>query len=365
MISSVPNQRHIARALGVSQATVSLAMRGDPSIPESTRQAIFRKAAEIGYRPNPMVSVLMEHIRSGREVKDQGCIAILQTVSLRSNAPGAGPKTYATQLEGFRSQAVLRGYRTETFRLENSEKQIQSIDRQLYSRGIAGVFLAAPRHPSYHSPLPMDWSRYACSTVSYSWWEPAVDRVSSHHRHNVDLAVAKALERGYQRIGMCLPPDTQRGIESNWLAGYLVCESHLPRNRRIPLFQGNLKDSSRQDFERWFERWKPDVLITLVGEEAAWLRQLGIGFDQVGLVCLNLPPDSSLSGVVENNEDVGATACDIIVNKLTHNERGLPNRPRLILIDGSWNDGESLPGRQTREHGKARSGRISARAGTG
>lgn len=362
MISRVPNQRHIAKALGVSQATVSLAMRGDPSIPETTRQAVFKKAKEIGYRPNSMVSVLMEHIRSGRAVKDQGCLAILQTVSLKPNPAGAGPKTFATQLAGFQSQAALRGYRTETFLLANSERQLEILDRQLYSRGIAGVFLAAPRHQSYNFALPMDWSRYACSTVSYSWWEPAVDRVSSHHRHNVDLAVAKVLERGYQRIGMCLPPSSHWGVESNWLAGYLVCESRLPRSRKIPLFEGTLKDSSRQDFERWFERWKPDVLLTLVGEEMVWLRQLGIGFDQVGLVCLNLPPDSPLSGVVENNEDVGATACDIIVNKLTHNERGLPKRPRLILIDGTWHDGESLPQRQAGKQGRTRGNRSSARA---
>jgi LacI family transcriptional regulator len=336
-------------------------MRGDPCIPESTRQAIFRKAEELGYRPNPMVSVLMEHIRSGREVKEQGCLAILQTVSLRVS--GAGPKTYVTQLDGFRRQAALRGYRTETFRLENSEKQIETLDRQLYARGIAGVLLAAPRHRSFSSPLPLQWNRYACSTVGYSWWEPAVDRVSSHHRHNVDMAVAKVLDRGYQRIGMCLPPNAHSRVESNWLAGYLVWESRLPRNRRIPLFEGTVTDSSREDFERWFRRWKPDVLITLVGEEAVWLRQLGIGFDQVGLVCLNLPPDSSLSGVVENNEDVGATACDIIVNKLAHNERGLPPRPRLILIDGSWRDGESLPGRRASGRGRIR--RSPARAGAG
>jgi len=40
---------------------------------------------------------------------------------------------------------------------------------------------------------------------------------------------------------------------------------------------------------------------------------------------------------------VGRMACDLVISKLAHNEIGLPQHPRLILIEGTWRDGASLP----------------------
>ncbi|PTY06029.1 LacI family transcriptional regulator [Verrucomicrobia bacterium LW23] len=335
------NQREIAKALGLAQATVSLAMRGHPSIPAKTQELVWETAKKLGYRPNPMVAALMESIRSGRPVKDQGCLAILYDKDSRD--PFLQKlSAYRIQLEGMQNQAILRGYRSECFYLHNPGVTAEALDRQLYSRGIAGVILAAPK--SVDSPaVRMQWDRYAASTISYTWQVPAVDRVSSHHRHNVDLAFQKVLERGYLRIGMCLPAAACNGVDSNWLAGYLVCESHLPARRRIPLFKGTIHDTPTEKFRAWHERWKPDVILSLMGEETHWLKQIGIPREAMRIVCLNLQPGSPLSGIVENNYDVGAAATDIVVQKLNHNERGLPAHPRLLLIDGSWKEGNSLP----------------------
>lgn len=58
----------VARASGYSRAAVSMALRGDRSIPEATRNRIRAVADRLGYRPSPLVAALMSRRRKGRTV---------------------------------------------------------------------------------------------------------------------------------------------------------------------------------------------------------------------------------------------------------------------------------------------------------
>jgi DNA-binding LacI/PurR family transcriptional regulator len=50
--------RDVARKVGVSVATVSFALNGQPGVAEDTRQRILAAAAELGYRANPQAQAL-------------------------------------------------------------------------------------------------------------------------------------------------------------------------------------------------------------------------------------------------------------------------------------------------------------------
>lgn len=343
----MPNQRAIARELGLTQATVSMALRGDPSISKATCLRVREAAERLGYRPNPLVTSLMERIRSGREVSDHGCIAVVVDASSQKEWIPPENSTYRRQYAGYQAQAALRGYRTECFYVWGKGMSPEAVDRQLYSRGVIGVILAAPKRRST-PPVTLRWERYALSTVSYTWATPLVDRVSSHHRHSMDLAFSEACRRGYLRIGFCLPDMAVHGVDANWMAGFLIGQSHLPKTRRLPPFVGTVRDTSLEKFRVWYDRWRPDVLITLLGEEVQWTRELKLSIPHdLGLICLNRPEGSPFTGIDENNEVVGATACDLVVNQITHNERGLPPHPKAILIEGTWHEGASLPVRKS------------------
>jgi LacI family transcriptional regulator len=351
------NQRALAASLGISQSTVARALRGSTLVNPETRRRIETAASQIGYRPNPLVSTLMAHIRSGRNIRDQGVIAILvdaPSVTVQAISP-----VYHAQHVGLQRRALSLGYTTEVFPVRNRENTDAVLDKMLYSRGIAGVILAAPLSVALTSllenKLQLKWERYAFASISYDWQSPLVDRATANHRRNVDIAYHELLARGYTRIGLSLPRSAFNSNDSNWLSGYMVNQYYHPPETRIPLFVSP-PTLPGEAFRDWYQTWKPDALLCLTGEELEWMQAIGLSpLRDMALVCLNRPAGSHFSGVDEDNVFVGETACDIVVDHITRNTRGVPERPRLILVDGKWTEGETLPSRKPISTPKKRS----------
>jgi DNA-binding LacI/PurR family transcriptional regulator len=73
----------VAKAVGVSKNTVSLALQGSPKVAEPTRKAIVAKADAMGYRPNPTVAHLMAQLRQNRALGYQGTLAMINAHKAR------------------------------------------------------------------------------------------------------------------------------------------------------------------------------------------------------------------------------------------------------------------------------------------
>lgn len=353
----MPNQRAIASELGLAQATVSRALQGSPLVNPETRELVREAAERLGYRPNPVVSTLMEHIRTGREVSSQGCIAILAPASNKEE--WLWHEVFQHHYEGFQTQAALRGYRTECFHLEAPGVSAAQIDRVFHARGIRGVILSSVGSPEIIRQ--MDWSRYATAKIGDSSPYPEVDSASSSHFQNLAKAFIETASRGYERIGLCLPrgPKGQKA-NSQWLASYLVQQYELPQAQQIPPFLGAPRSAPLKEFRKWYDRWRPDALLCLWGEEWEWITAMGISTDdEMAFVCVNRPTRSIFAGVEENNIIVGAMTCELVVNQLVHNEAGLPRHPRQIFVEGTWVDGKTLPAHKPKTH-KARRARKTA-----
>ena len=333
------NQRALAKHLGLTQATVSRALRGDAS--KKTLARVRQAAEKFGYRENPLVSAVMEQIRSGRPITEQGCIAILVDAESASEWPVN--ETYKLQYEGMVQRAAQHGYRTECFFLGTDDATERSIDRILYARGISGVILSVPVREGRTS-LELSWERYTAVTISQEWRFLEMNRVSSDHRYNLHRAYAELVGRGYARIGLSLPPSGIDPKGCDWLGPYLATVHHFPRSRQMPVFFGSTKTAPLKSFRSWYEKWRPDALLCLLGEELEWMQAMGLSpLKEMGLVCLNRPLGSKFSGIEENNALVGDLACAVVVNHLRGNELGLPEHPQRILVEGTWVEGKTLP----------------------
>lgn len=339
-------QRLLARHLGLSQSTVSLALRNSPLIPEETKARVREAAEQGGYQPNPLVSTLMEHIRGGREVKDHGCLGIL--VNAKNERDWlAAHDSYRQQYRAIKRQAEKRGYRTECFFLGDGDLSDERIDRIMHARGIPGVILAQGYEECARLPR-IDWSRYSCAISGYAWKSLNGDKVAPHYKHNVEHAFSELRRRGYRKIGFCLSKNATERSESAFLAAYFICQHLLEDAEKIPLFIGQPGEVPASAFTKWFRRWKPDALIGRDGCESIWLDEMGIkpGRD-IGIVCMFRHLHSDFSSIDENHEVIGEALVDMLAAHIMHNNKGLPIHPVLSLVSGSWWEGTTAPARKT------------------
>src|SRR5882757_4590857 len=91
-----PTQKHIAEAVGVSQAAVSMVLNKaeTPSVPSETRKRILKVAGELGYQPHHAARTL----RSAR------------TLTLASVVPDIANPFYASLVRGLQTTAAPAGY---------------------------------------------------------------------------------------------------------------------------------------------------------------------------------------------------------------------------------------------------------------
>ena len=333
------NQRDIAKALGVSQVAVSLALRGDLSISTELRSRVRAAARRLGYRPNPYVSTLMSHIRSSRKPTEKGVIALV--IDLFQKADWLRHESYRVYQRGVATRSAELGFHLEHFFLTEPEMSAAKVDRILFARGIRGLILAPPYLGNRR--LAMKWNRYACVGTGYAWEQQQFDRVAHDHDQNIVLACQKLSAMGYGRIGLSLPAFFANGRGARWLDGYLRCQHASPKARRIPVFVGSVEEDSFAGFRRWQAAWRPDVLLTLYGHEKKWLEEMGLRMPRdMGLACVIRPPGSTYAGINDRYDEIGAATVELVASKIAFNQFGISKNPRLILIEGNWVDGKSV-----------------------
>ena len=333
------NQRDIARVLGVNQATVSLALRGDRSISTRMRQRVRETAQRLNYRENAYVAMLMSQIRSGRKLSEQGVLALI--VDAKSEQEWFRTRSYRVYHQGLVRRAAELGFRVDSFFLRNPGINARTLDRILQARGITGVVLAPPYRGN--RSVALAWDRYVCVGCGHAREPQLFDRVANDHAQNVIICYAELAARGYQRIGLSLPGDTARVPELKWFPGYLEAQSRLPPRLRLPLFTGGSSQPRLAEFRAWYRKWQPDVVLSLTGHEKSWLEELRLNVPRdVGLACLVRQPDSTLAGIDEKNDVIGASAVEWVASRMIRNEYGVPPHPKLILIEGRWMNGATL-----------------------
>jgi len=349
---SAPNQREIANTLGISQATVSLALRGDHSISRELRRTVQETANRLGYHSNALVNALMMRVRTGRKIDDKGVIAML--VDAPSPQDWLEVQSFRAFHDGVHIHGRNLGFHVEAFYLRAPGMQGSKIDRILMARGIRGIILAPPYRGN--RGLPLSWNQYAAVGVGFGWEDQELDRVVFDSLHNYITAFGALRELGYRRIGTVLPRRFTVGSYCGikWHTGFLDCQNRLSVGQRVPvcrlpdLARGQKVDAAIrtlrwQALDKWREKWNPDVLLTLGGYEHAWLDSARISYPQdIGLASLVQPAKPDFAHIEERAEEVGATALEWVANKIMRNEYGPPRCPKVMMVEGQWVMGASV-----------------------
>ncbi|EIP97930.1 transcriptional regulator [Opitutaceae bacterium TAV1] len=335
--------RDLARRAGVSHATVSLALRDHPAVAATTKARVRELAERLGYQPDPMLRALAEYRRDKTGPRYRATLAWINFF--------AGEKSVREPF-GYRAGAEARaaelGYKLDVFPPTRSRESLRQLARVLQARNIQGLLLAPLPEPG---AVAFDFAPFSAVTFGFSLTSPRLHIITNYQAYSSMLALRELRKRGFRRIGFLISHDLDERSRRSFLTGFLSEQMTLPEAERVPAQVHPAKALRREDFDElrpWFRRHRPDALISHYAELPTLFRENGVRVpEDLALVRLSVRtnPDESYNrsaGINQNEYEIGRTAVDTLASMLYHNERGVPAVPRTILIDGFWQDGETM-----------------------
>lgn len=176
----------IAEEMGLSQSTVSLALRGLPGISNSTRQKILDKAAQMGYKKMISAGVEAPRFLSLVLYKKHG--------SVLTDTP-----FFSDLIQGIDQEAKKQGYQvfiTYFYENQDIDEQIESLKKSLCS----GVILVATEMHD-RDLVPFHALTVPLVILDRYFSEFDYDCVVINNIYGAKRAVQHLIENGHSRIG--------------------------------------------------------------------------------------------------------------------------------------------------------------------
>jgi LacI family transcriptional regulator len=338
MPGPAPTLRSLARTLGLSRTTVSDALRGSPRVDPNTAARVKKAAREAGYRRNPLAGALMSELRRSRGTAFRGVLAAV--VFHEPDRPEYSDKFHAELIAGAQSRATELGFKLERFSVGRTGLTVQRLDSILQSRGIHGIFLL----PAWDDPdlSSLDWTRYAGIYTDYIIERPALHSVCSDHYRSLLAALQRLAGLGYTRPGLFLQKHQDERLQHRWGAAFRTFQETHPTAKPVPPLTA---DSIGADqFQAWFRKHKPDVVLGHDTEAIAWMEACGADVPATnGFLCLNiLRRTRPCAGLDLQPRQLGARGAELLIAQLQRNESGIPEWPSTTTIPAHWVDGPTL-----------------------
>jgi LacI family transcriptional regulator len=354
--------RDVARAVGVSHVTVSLALRHDPRISAERRRQVEAAAARLGYRPDPMLSSLAAY----RQAKQP--VTIRSTVAWLNQWENPQALRQLHEFDGYwrgaRATAERLGYRLEEFVVKR-DLTAARLQKILLTRNIRGILI--PPHPTGFDLPEFDWSLFSIVRFGASVKVPRAHIVTSDQTKCAAMAFARVHERGYRRIGYVSSLRFDRDTKGNFRAGYLSSQDALlPVRQHLPdLFLGETPTGREvRNLRRWLKTAAPDAIIATLSCLPELLEGAGCRVpDDIAVATLSVADGHFDSGVDQDSFEIGQVAMSTLAGLIYQNERGIPEHCRRILVEGQWVDGRSLPLKKVED--KPTDGGLTERTGFG
>jgi LacI family transcriptional regulator len=335
--------RDIARHLGVSHVTVSLALRDSPRISKAVREKVRKAAEEFDYQPDPMLTALAQYRQGRKTARITAGLAWINGWQPAENLRSF--KEFDLYWKGASLAARKYGYNLEEFRIDGDcgPKRLHQI---LTARGIRGILLP-PQHP-----VPdwkgFPWDYYSVVRFGRSLKEPGCHVVTADQAVNTMLAFEKIRERGYERIGFVDSRDTTVRRGHMFQAGYLLAQTDLDESRRIPILDiASVPNSGRhKQIAAWVGEHRVEAVLTGLAELPELLAKAGIRVpDDVALAGTSVLDIPISAGIDQHSEEIGRVGLLMLNSLINDGAKGIPRIFRQILISvflsptGGWRPG--------------------------
>ncbi len=328
--------KDVAARAGVHQTTVSLALRGHPSISQSTRERIQKLAVEMGYQPDPALSALVAYRGNTRTQPKAESLAFI--LNFKENARFHESHVHGQLLRGAQRRAESLGYRLEAFWFGRDYPRSEALDRVLKTRQIRGLILGAFYHQN--ADLKLDWPCYSVAKINLFPVELPFEAVLSNQMFAVRLAMRRLHEAGHSRVGLVVAEHDEIHNRNLYTGGYQVGQRHFAPADRVPALV--LPQKPYPEMEQMVHDWaiehQLDAILSNWNSFDSVAREISL---KRSLSCRFVPMDCNdltrpLGGIDQNHDLVGEKAVDLLVGQMQTFRRGIPEHPSMTLVDPSW-----------------------------
>lgn len=261
--------KDIAKACGLSTATVSMALRDMARVPKATREKVEECARKLGYIRDPSLGEALSRMRNSVRTDLETFALIVEDES--SIAPGGEfPWLEAIYAEA-RHQAHLHGNEIVPVMLPVTEKEHQTMGRGLFNRGIRGLFIAPlVKRPSRR--IELEWSKFAAVELGSTLEFPTIHRVERQYYDDLLELYAVLYERGYRRIGLAFT--RRRNIFFRAMPeATLLYFKHYHHGLSITApFYPDQREKSLPAFKSWIRNEMPEVVLVYGSDAPEWSR---------------------------------------------------------------------------------------------
>ncbi|HLP25016.1 MAG TPA: hypothetical protein VK477_05015, partial [Acidobacteriota bacterium] len=251
-------------------------------------------------------------------------------------------RTFTRYMDGAKARASELGFKIEPFWPLVDGMTEQRLASILQARGVDGLIILPLPEPGR---LALDFSGFAVAAIGYTLEAQAVHRATTAHYEAMLTTLRQVEIAGYRRVGFVVDRNVHNRTERKWLGAFRAYQSdHDSGENHIPsLIVDHTGDPAL--FVRWLQTYKPDAVIAGNVPIRGWLTHASKrDTARLGVTLLGERyQHSSLAGIDEHSERVGAAAVEIVVAQLHRNERGLPAFPQDVHVAGEWRPGSSLP----------------------
>lgn len=328
------SMKDIARACGVSVATVSKALNGQTDIGEETRARVSQMAQKMGYMTNSAARAL----KTNRTYH----IGVLFVDERRS---GLGHEYFATMLESFKVEAESHGYDI-TFINHNVGGKPTSYLQHCRYRGVDGVAIACV---DFTDPRVRELAESDLPLVTVDHMFNNRLAVVSDNVQGVEALVRYAYEKGHRKIAFLHGEKTS--VTQNRLVGfYRACEElglEIPEAfvRESAFHNPDRCAQDTLDLMNLPERPTcilfPDDYSYVGGMNA--LRQMGIRVPEdvsvMGYDGIHLARVISLTTYWQDTREIGRIAAERLISLIEHPKTTLADR---IMVSGRLLEGNTV-----------------------
>ena len=325
--------KDIAKACGVSVATVSKALNGHNDISQATKEKVREAARQLGYMPNSAARALKTN-----RTYNLGVLFVDEAQS------GLTHEFFAAVLDSFKRHAEGRGYDITFINHNISGKSMSYLEHCRY-RNVDGVVIACV---NFYEPQVVELVNSEVPVVTIDHVFNNRMAILSDNVFGLKALVRQAWACGHRRIAFIHGEKT--AVTENRLAGfYQVCEELGLQVPEEYVRSGVYHDADRcaAETKALLELPQPPTCIIFPDDFSA----LG-GYNAISEAGLSIPEDISVMGydgiylsrVVkpqlvtyqQNTAALGRTAADKLIELIEHPRVTLPEQIRVSgkLLDG-------------------------------